>query len=151
MRATVSSVRESTPSTRKKSQGKPLEAGGYTDEHAHSGVAEPLPELECFPNQYPAADYTIEITFPEFDSVCPKTGLPDSGTVSIEYVPNKVCVELKSLKLYYLAYRNLGIFSENVVNRVFEDLQKTLKPRKLKVRGEFSARGGIYTNVERET
>ncbi|HUX52356.1 MAG TPA: preQ(1) synthase [Spirochaetia bacterium] len=150
VRATVSSVRESTEPKRRKLPGKPLEAGGYTDEHAQSGVSEPLPELECFPNQYPGANYTVEITFPEFDSVCPKTGLPDSGTVSIEYVPNKVCVELKSLKLYYLAYRNLGIFSENVVNRVFEDLQKALKPRKLKVRGEFSARGGIYTNVERE-
>lgn len=128
----------------------PRSAGGYTEEHAKSGLAEPLPSLECFPNQY-SADYTIELEYPEFDSVCPKTGLPDSGTIRIEYIPDRVCVELKSLKLYLLGYRNLGIFSENVVNRIHEDLLETLEPRWLLVRGEFNPRGGIYTKVQRET
>lgn len=132
------------------SPGGPLQAGGYTQIHAQSGVTDPLPGLECFPNQYPDSDYTIEIEFPEFDSVCPKTGLPDSGTIRIEYTPDRNCVELKSLKLYFLAYRNLGIFSENVVNRIFEDFQDAVKARKLKVRGQFMARGGVYTNVERK-
>lgn len=128
----------------------PLAAGGYTEEHAASGIAAPLPQLECFPNQYLDEDYLIELDFPEFDSVCPKTGLPDSGTIHIHYVPDKLCVELKSLKLYLLGYRNLGIFSENVVNRIFEDFRSAVEPRRLKVRGEFNPRGGIYTRVERE-
>jgi 7-cyano-7-deazaguanine reductase len=128
----------------------PLAAGGYTAEHAASGITVPLPELECFPNQYSDADYRIELDFPEFDSVCPKTGLPDSGTIHIDYVPDRLCVELKSLKLYLLGYRNLGIFSENVVNRIFEDFRAAVEPRRLKVRGEFNPRGGIYTRVERE-
>ena len=128
----------------------PTKAGGYTEDHAKSGISEPLPVLECFPNQYQASDYVIELEFPEFDSVCPKTGLPDSGTIKIEYIPDGLCVELKSLKLYLLGYRNLGIFSENVVNRILEDLKEAMKPRWLLVRGEFNPRGGIYTRVQRE-
>lgn len=128
----------------------PTEAGGYTDEHARSGLADPLPELECFANQYPHSDYLIEIETPEFDSVCPKTGLPDSGDITIQYIPDERCVELKSLKLYLLGYRNMGIFSENVVNRIFEDFVKAVAPRWLKVRGVFNARGGLGTRVERE-
>lgn len=128
----------------------PQNAGGYTDEHARSGVSDPLPALESFPNQYPGSDYTIELEFPEFDSVCPKTGLPDSGTIRIDYIPDRVCVELKSLKLYLLGYRNMGIFSENVVNRIHEDLLAALEPRWLRVRGEFNPRGGIYAKVQRE-
>ncbi|HUX20103.1 MAG TPA: preQ(1) synthase [Spirochaetia bacterium] len=129
----------------------PRSAGGYTEDHAKSGLTDPLPGLECFANQYPASDYVIELEFPEFDSVCPKTGLPDSGTVTIEYIPEALCVELKSLKLYLLGYRNLGIFSENVVNRIHEDLKRAMKPRWLLVRGEFNPRGGIYTRVRRES
>jgi 7-cyano-7-deazaguanine reductase len=132
------------------SKSSPLEAGGYTDEHAESGLAALLPALECFPNQFTGSDYVIELEFPEFDSVCPKTGLPDSGTIRIEYIPDRLCVELKSLKLYLHGYRNLGIFSENVVNRVFEDFQRATHPRWMRVRGEFNPRGGIFTKVERE-
>jgi len=128
----------------------PLEAGGYTDKHAESGLTDELPALECFPNQFVGSDYVIELEFPEFDSVCPKTGLPDSGTIRIEYLPDRLCVELKSLKLYLHGYRNLGIFSENVVNRVFEDFQRATRPRWMRVRGEFNPRGGIFTKVERE-
>lgn len=119
----------------------------YTDDHAASGLAEALPELETWPSQYPA-DYEVTITVPEFTSICPKTSLPDFATLTITYVPEERCVELKSLKLYLNAYRNIGIFNENVVNRVLEDLVRALAPRRLSVRGVFTARGGIQTTVE---
>ena len=89
----------------------------YTDEHAEAGVRRQLPEIETWPNQY-RTGYEIEIAMPEFTSVCPKTGLPDHGTLTLRYVPDELCLELKSLKMYTLAYRNLGIFQENVVNRM---------------------------------
>ena len=91
-----------------------------------AGVHADLPEIETWPNQF--GEYEIEIIMPEFTSVCPKTGLPDSGTLTLVYTPNKRCLELKSLKMYTLAYRNLGIFQENVVNRVFEDVVKSADP-----------------------
>ena len=87
----------------------------YTYQHAAAGVNAKLPEIEVWPNQY-ATGYEIEIEMPEFTSICPKTGLPDHGTLVLRYTPNKFCLELKSLKMYTLAYRNLGIFQENVVN-----------------------------------
>jgi 7-cyano-7-deazaguanine reductase len=117
----------------------------YTDEHAASGVHAALPEIETWPNQYP--DYEIEIVQPEFTSVCPKTGLPDFGKLVLRYVPDKVCVELKSYKMYLNAYRNLGIFQENAVNRVLEDVVKAAKPKFATVIGEFAARGGLSTTV----
>jgi 7-cyano-7-deazaguanine reductase len=117
----------------------------YTDEHAASGVHAALPEIETWPNQYP--DYEIEIVQPEFTSVCPKTGLPDFGKLVLRYVPDKVCLELKSYKMYLNAYRNLGIFQENVVNRVLEDVVKAAKPKFATVIGEFAARGGLSTTV----
>jgi 7-cyano-7-deazaguanine reductase len=117
----------------------------YTDEHAAAGVHAVLPEIETWPNQY--ADYEIEIVQPEFTSVCPKTGLPDFGKVVLRYVPDKVCLELKSYKTYLNAYRNLGIFQENVVNRVLEDVVKAAKPKFATVIGEFAARGGLSTTV----
>jgi 7-cyano-7-deazaguanine reductase len=117
----------------------------YTDEHAASGVHAALPEIETWPNQY--ADYEIEIVQPEFTSVCPKTGLPDSGKLVLRYVPDKVCLELKSYKMYLNAYRNLGIFQENVVNRVLQDVVKAAKPKFATVIGEFAARGGLSTTV----
>ena len=120
----------------------------YTDEHARSGVNAPLPEIETWPNQY--AGYEIEISMPEFTSVCPKTGLPDFGRIVLTYVPDKLCLELKSYKVYLLAYRNLGIFQENVVNRVLEDVVKAAPPRRAKVVGDFSARGGLSTLVTAE-
>lgn len=117
----------------------------YTDEHARAGVTAPLPEIETWPNQYPA--YEIEISMPEFTSVCPKTGLPDHGTITIRYVPNKLCLELKSLKQYMLAYRNLGIFQENVVNRFVRDIVTACRPVSITVVGEFTPRGGVYSKI----
>ncbi len=99
----------------------------YTDEHARAGVHVPLPEIETWPNQFPG--YEIEIVMPEFTSVCPKTGLPDFGRLTLRYTPDKRCLELKSLKMYLLAYRNLGIFHENVVNRFLRDVVAAAKPR----------------------
>ena len=92
----------------------------YTDQHAQAGIDAPLPEIETWPNQFPG--YEIEIVVPEFTSVCPKTGLPDFGKLTVRYTPDKFCLELKSLKMYVLAYRNLGIFYENVVNRFLRDV-----------------------------
>jgi 7-cyano-7-deazaguanine reductase len=103
--------------------------------------------LEAVPNQYGDRDYTVNISIPEFTCVCPKTGLPDFGTISINYIPDKFIVELKSLKYYILNYRNLGIFHEEVTNRILDDLKETLKPRKIEVVGEFNPRGGIQTIV----
>ncbi|MBI3279488.1 MAG: NADPH-dependent 7-cyano-7-deazaguanine reductase QueF, partial [Acidobacteria bacterium] len=98
----------------------------YTEQHARSGIDAALPEIETWPNQYPG--YEIEIVIPEFTSVCPKTGLPDFGTLTLRYVPDKLCLELKSLKMYELAYRSLGIFYENVVNRFLRDVVKACDP-----------------------
>jgi 7-cyano-7-deazaguanine reductase len=117
----------------------------YTDAHAEAGVHAELPEIETWPNQF--GEYEIEIVMPEFTSVCPKTGLPDSGTLTLVYVPNKRCLELKSLKMYTLAYRNLGIFQENVVNRFLDDVVKATDPLEAEVHGDFAARGGITTRV----
>jgi 7-cyano-7-deazaguanine reductase len=117
----------------------------YTDEHAEAGVHAELPAIETWPNQY--GEYEIEIEMPEFTSVCPKTGLPDSGIITLVYTPNKRCLELKSLKMYMLAYRNLGIFQENAVNRFLADVVTAAGPVEATVRGDFAARGGIATRV----
>jgi 7-cyano-7-deazaguanine reductase len=117
----------------------------YTDEQAHSGVEAPLPDIETWPNQYP--DYEIEIVNPEFTAVCPKTGLPDFGKITIRYVPNESCLELKSLKMYQLAYREIGIFNENIVNRMLRDVVRACQPKRVTIVGEFNARGGISTRV----
>ena len=117
----------------------------YSDEHAEAGLAAELPEIETFPNQFPG--YTIEISMPEFTSVCPKTGLPDSGTITLQYVPNKRCLELKSLKMYSLAYRNLGIFQENIVNRMLRDVVAAAQPESATVTGDFRPRGGLHTKI----
>ena len=117
----------------------------YTDAHASAGVNAELPDIETWPNQYPG--YEIEISMPEFTSVCPKTGLPDHGNLTLRYVPDKLCLELKSLKMYTLAYRNLGIFQENVVNRFLRDVVKAVKPVSATVVGDFSPRGGISTRI----
>ncbi len=117
----------------------------YTDEHARAGVLAPLPEIETWPNQF--ADYEIEIVMPEFTSVCPKTGLPDFGKIVLRYVPDKLCLELKSFKMYLLAYRELGIFQENIVNRVLRDVVKAAGPLGATVIGDFAPRGGLNTIV----
>jgi 7-cyano-7-deazaguanine reductase len=118
----------------------------YTESHAKSGLDARFPAIETWPNQFPA--YEIVIDIPEFTSVCPKTGLPDFGTITIRYMPNKECLELKSLKEYLLSYRNLGIFQENIVNQVLEDVVKAAGPEWAIVKGEFNPRGGIGTTVE---
>ncbi|MCA9070043.1 MAG: NADPH-dependent 7-cyano-7-deazaguanine reductase QueF [Planctomycetaceae bacterium] len=104
-------------------------------------------QLETFPNPHPQRDYLIETVCPEFTSMCPKTGQPDFGTLTIFYRPNEKCVELKSLKLYLQGYRNVGAFYEDVTNRIFEDLLKVTQPRWMKIHAEFTPRGGIRTNV----
>jgi len=103
--------------------------------------------LEVFDNTYPERDYTIEIVNPEFTSVCPKTGLPDFGTITVSYVPDKTCIELKSLKYYFLEFRNAGIFYENVTNRILDDLVASCSPRTMTVKTEWKARGGITETV----
>jgi 7-cyano-7-deazaguanine reductase len=103
--------------------------------------------LETFDNQFPGRDYTIEITCPEFTSVCPKTGQPDFGTLTFTYIPDKKCVELKSLKLYLQQFRNDGIFYENVTNSILDDLVAALAPRELTLVAAFTPRGGISTRV----
>lgn len=120
---------------------------GYTDDHAAAGTRAELPALETWPSQYPE-DYEVTISIPEFTSICPKTGLPDFASLVVTYVPDARCVELKSLKEYLLAYRSLGIFNENVVNRVLADLVAATRPRKMSVKGVFTPRGGIQTTVE---
>src|SRR4051812_43079925 len=113
----------------------------------------PIPEspssaqLETFPNQHVYRDFTIEIVCPEFTSVCPKTGQPDFGTITYSYVPDKLCVELKSLKLYLQRFRDQGIFYEDVVNRLLNDFVAACQPRRCKVVGVFTPRGGITTSV----
>jgi 7-cyano-7-deazaguanine reductase len=110
----------------------------------------PLPsrdQLETFPNQFPERDYLIEIVCPEFTSVCPKTGHPDFGTLTVRYVPDRTCVELKSLKLYLQAFRNEGIFYEHVTNRILDDLVAVLHPRRLTLVAQFTPRGGISSRL----
>ena len=118
----------------------------YTAEHARAGIRAKLPRLETWPNQFPG--YEITTRFPEYTSVCPKTGLPDYGTITIQYCPRKLCLELKALKMYLLAYRNLGIFYENAVNRILRDIAEATRPQWCIVRGEFTPRGGLTTTVE---
>lgn len=106
--------------------------------------------LETFENQFPGRDYTIEIVCPEFTSVCPKTGQPDFGTLTITYTPAQKCVELKSLKLYLQQFRNEGIFYEHVTNRILDDLTSKVEPRRMKLVAAFTPRGGISTTVTAE-
>lgn len=104
-------------------------------------------QLETFPNPSPGRDYVIEIVCPEFTSLCPKTGHPDFGTITFSYVPDQVCVELKSLKLYLQRFRNEGSFYEAVVNRLLDDFVSVARPRRCTVVGDFTPRGGITTKV----
>lgn len=109
-----------------------------------------LPTIEVFANIYPDRDYNINLVFPEFTAICPKTGLPDFGTITIDYSPDQYCLELKSLKEYFLAYRNLGIFHENVVNRILDDILLAADMRRAAVSVVYGARGGIVTTVSRQ-
>ena len=103
--------------------------------------------IETFPNPRPERDYEIAMDCPEFTSVCPKTGLPDFGTIRITYIPDALCVELKSLKYYLVEFRNRGIFYEHVTNQILDDLVGALQPRQITVAGDFAVRGGIKTVV----
>ena len=105
------------------------------------------PTIETWENEYSDKDYTIEVTTPEFTTICPKTGLPDFGTIQITYIPDEECVELKSLKEYFLFYRDVGIFHEHVVNKILTDFVAACNPRKVEIVGDFHVRGGIKTVV----
>ena len=118
---------------------------GYTDDHAAAGLDANFPEIETWQNQFAA--YEILVDDPEFTSVCPKTGLPDFGVLKIRYMPKEKCLELKSLKEYLFTYRNLGIFQENIVNQVLNDVVKATEPVWAEVVGDFRPRGGISTVV----
>jgi 7-cyano-7-deazaguanine reductase len=118
----------------------------YGEKEAKAGLTAGLPPLGTFPNQFP--DYEITIEIPEFTSVCPKTGLPDFGVITVCYVPAGSCLELKALKNYINGYRNLGIFYENAVNRILADIVKACRPVCASVSGEFNPRGGIRSIVE---
>ncbi len=117
-------------------------------EASKKGLNAPLPEMEVFPTQF--RGYKVTLHIPEYTSVCPKTGLPDFGTLTLTYIPNRYCVELKSFKFYMQAYRNVGIFYENAVNRILRDFVKTCKPKWAYLKGDFTPRGGISTTVEVE-
>jgi 7-cyano-7-deazaguanine reductase len=118
----------------------------YTEDHARAGIDSALPEIECWANQYQG--YEINITIPEYTAVCPKTGLPDFGSIHIQYQPNELCLELKSLKSYVNSYRNIGIFYENAINRILDDVVKACRPHWAIVRGEFNVRGGMKSVIE---
>ena len=106
-----------------------------------------MASLETFPNQFPDREYEVEITCPEFTAVCPKTGQPDFATIVITYVPAATIVELKSLKLYLFDYRNRGIFYEHSINVILDDLVAACRPRRMRVVGQFTPRGGISSKV----
>jgi len=120
----------------------------YNEAHARAGIDAKLPSIECWPNQFPGYDITIEN--PEYTSMCPKTGLPDFGTITIKYRPDKLCLELKSLKMYIQEYRNLGIFYENAVNRILKDVVSACEPEWAIVIGDFTARGGMHSRIQAE-
>lgn len=117
----------------------------YTAVHARAGLNHAFPEIETWPNQFPG--YEVVVDDPEFTSMCPKTGLPDFGTIVIRYMPAKKCLELKSLKEYLQSYRDLGIFQENIVNQILKDVVRSAKPLWAEVKGDFRPRGGISTVV----
>jgi 7-cyano-7-deazaguanine reductase len=106
--------------------------------------------IKVFKNEYPNRDYNIIHTAPEFTSVCPKTGQPDFGKITLEYIPDELCIELKSLKLYFNSYRNDGIFYESVTNKILDDLVEACKPRYMLITSEFNVRGGISSIIEAE-
>ena len=118
---------------------------GYDSDLAFSGKSEALPPIETWANQY--AGYDIRIECPEFTSVCPKTKLPDFGKLTLTYFPDKLCLELKSFKYYLLGYRNMGIFYENAVNRILDDVVKATRPKWAVLEGDFTTRGGMHSTI----
>ena len=126
-----------------------MEKSSYDDRQDHIRQIE-APDIEVWTNEYADRDYIVRLEIPEFTCVCPKTGLPDFATIYVEYIPDKVCLELKSLKMYLLFYRDLGIFHEHLVNKLLDDLVKSSQPRWMKVQVDMNPRGGIRTLVESE-
>ncbi|MBI2070560.1 MAG: NADPH-dependent 7-cyano-7-deazaguanine reductase QueF [Elusimicrobia bacterium] len=122
-----------------------MKSAAYTSKHARAGLNQNLPVIEVFENQYP--NYEIKVEISEFTSICPRTGLPDFGTVVIRYVPDQWVAELKALKLYVNGYRNMGIFQENTINRILRDFTAAVKPVFCEVAGDFAARGGLTTKI----
>src|SRR4051794_4039779 len=128
----------------------PLNQLGRTSALTDAQLADPRSILESFPNPRAGRDYQVEFVFPEFTSVCPVTGQPDFATITVRYIPDRKCVEMKSLKLYYFSFRNKGIFYESVVNTILDDLVAVLKPRYMQVTGDFAVRGGTAGTVTAE-
>jgi 7-cyano-7-deazaguanine reductase len=124
---------------------EPTTAEGYGEAEAAAGIDAELPTLDTFPNHFQG--YVIAIDNPEYTSICPKTRLPDFGTVTIRYAPDRSCLELKALKLYFLAYRDLGIFYENAVNRILRDVVAACDPHWAEVEGVFTPRGGLNSTI----
>ena len=118
----------------------------YPDDLSRAGLDAALPKIETWPNQFPNTEITMVV--PEYTSICPKTHLPDFGTVTIKYLPDRDCIELKSLKYYLLGYRNLGIFYENAINRILRDLVAACNPIWMSVKGEFNTRGGMHSVID---
>ena len=142
-------VRQGKMKVKTKEKGKRINATtklGYSERHAMSGISSPLPAMETFPNQYKG--YEITIVIPEYTAICPKTNLPDFGTITLHYMPDKECLELKALKMYIHAYRQIGIFYENAVNRILHDVVQACHPVWARVTGDFSARGGLSSKIE---
>ncbi len=122
----------------------PAPVGTYSEPMS----SQPTKDLEAFDNPHPERSYTIRFECPEFTCLCPRTGQPDFATIRIRYVPDKLCVELKSLKLYLWSFRNTGAFHEAVTNEILDDLVRLLEPRQMTIEGDFMVRGGIHTVVE---
>jgi len=130
-------------------RGRPSRHSSY--ENLQKGIRSlKTPPIEVWENQYCDRIYTINLEIPEFTCICPKTGLPDFAVICIEYAPDKYCIELKSLKLYTIFFRNIGIFHEHLVNRMMDDFARACKPRWAKISAEFNPRGGITTTVIRQ-
>lgn len=122
--------------------------GSQKTEYVYSGVDASV--LEVFENQFPAREYKVQYVFPEFTSLCPKTGQPDFATITLDYIPDSHCIETKSLKLYYLSYRQHGAFMETITNQILEDCVTACLPRWMRVTARFKPRGGTFINVEAE-
>jgi len=140
-------LKDSQPMNEAPSRPGSLTQLGHRSILTEAQIANPHTILESFPNPKPQRDYEIKFIFPEFTSMCPVTGQPDFATITLLYVPDQSCVEMKSLKLYYLAYRNKGIFYEGVVNKILDDLVEKLQPRSMTVIGDFAVRGGTAGTV----
>ncbi|HLP42997.1 MAG TPA: preQ(1) synthase [Fibrobacteria bacterium] len=131
---------------RKKTTKTPSRVSTYEGRQSHI-PSMPTPAIETWEFQYPGTNTVLEVNIPEFTCICPKTGLPDFATLQITYVPDRLCLELKSLKEYMLSFREVGIFHEHVVNKVLADCSRACKPRSMQIQGVFNARGGIQTTA----